>query len=175
MTIETQPLQHMFDLGDLTQTGSEVVVEASDEALAGLAAWAEVDAVESFKALVTLRRVAQNRYSYAADLAADVVQACVVTLEPVESHIARHIERELQWVARAPSQEGELTLSAGDDDVPETITSLHYDLTAPLLEEFSLAIDPYPRKQGAAFAPPKALETLPESPFAVLKALKGKE
>lgn len=175
MNTTPAPLQHFYDLGDLTPTGSDVVVEAAPEVLPDLAHWLGVDKIESFKAIVTLRRLGQTRFGFIADLAGDVVQACVVTLDPVESHIARHIERELHWVKTAPVTEGELTLSAGDEDVPETILSLQYDLAAPLLEEFILAIDPYPRKEGAAFAPPPEAQSVPESPFAVLKALKGKE
>lgn len=174
MRTETPPLQHIFDLGDLTQSGSEVMVQAAAETLPGLAHWVGVDKVKGFQAKVQLRRLSSNHFALAADLDADVVQACVVTLEPVESHISRHIERELHFSPRAPVEEGELTLSAGDDDVPEQISSLDYDLATPLLEEFVLAIDPYPRKEGAAFTPPEDQESAPESPFAVLKALKDR-
>ena len=44
----------------------------------------------------------------------------------------------------------------------------------PLLEEFVLAIDPYPRAPGVEFAAPVDAEPRPESPFAVLKALKDR-
>ena len=50
---------------------------------------------------------------------------------------------------------GELSPAAGGDDVPEEIDSTRYDLVAPLLEEFSLAIDPYPRAPGVAFDVPQ--------------------
>jgi len=60
-----------------------------------------------------------------------------------------------------------------EDDVPEEISSLHYDLAAPLVEELVLAIDPYPRAPGVEFAPPEDGEQAPESPFAVLKGLKS--
>ena len=171
----TAPLQHLFDLGDLSQAGSEIVVEAGAEALAGLAGWLGVDKVRRLRALVNLKRLGSNRFAFAADLEADVVQACVVTLEPVESHIARPVVRELHLAPKMPDEAGELTLSAGDDDAPETITSLDYDLAVPLLEDLVLAIDPYPRKEGAAFAPLTDPESAPESPFAVLKALKDRE
>jgi hypothetical protein len=66
-----------------------------------------------------------------------------------------------------------VVLDAGGEDEPEEIESLHYDLAAPALEEYSLALDPYPRSPGAEFSlgtePPQ--ET--DSPFAVLKGLKG--
>lgn len=166
------PLQHNFDLGDLSQAGSVVDVAAGDAELARIAEWAGVDAVSRFQAAVNLRRLSQSRFQFDADLDADIVQSCVVTLEPVPSHITRHIARELHLASRMPAEEGELTLSAGDDEVPEIITSLDYDLAAPLLEEFALAIDPYPRKEGAAFAPPEEPKDAAESPFAVLKSLK---
>lgn len=174
MKTEPAPLEHFYDLGDLTQAGSDVRVEAAPETLPGLAAWAEVEAVKAFSAKVQMKRLGSNRFFFAADLDVDLVQACVVTLEPVESHISRHLERELQLAPKMPDAAGELTLSAGDEDVPETITNLNYDLAAPLLEEFSLAIDPYPRKEGAAFTPPQGAESAKESPFAVLKALKDR-
>ncbi len=166
------PLQHMFDLGDVSQAGAAVTVEAGKDDLPRIAAWAGVEAVKSFRGSVDLRRIAVTRFGLEADLEAEIVQNCVVTLEPVTSRIARHIDRELHLVQRAPVDEGELSLAAGDDDVPETITSLDFDLAAPLLEELVLAIDPYPRKPGVAFAPPPEAEEPPESPFAVLKSLK---
>jgi uncharacterized metal-binding protein YceD (DUF177 family) len=168
------PLQHIFDLGGLSQAGAEVTVKAKAEELPGLAEWAGVDSVKRFMATVSLRRLSQSRFSFEAELTADVVQACVVTLEPVESRISRHITRELQLAPRLPPEAGELTLSAGDDDVPETIASVDYDLAAPLLEEYVLAIDPYPRKAGAAYNPPTEPEASQSSPFAVLKALKDR-
>ena len=50
-----------------------------------------------------------------------------------------------------------------------------YDLAAPLLEEFLLALDPYPRAPGVVFESPETGEVPPPNPFAVLKALKGKD
>jgi len=166
------PLLRRFDLGDLSQAGSEVTVAADGDELARLATWAGVDAVRSFRATVSLRRISQTCFDFEADLDADIVQSCVVTLEPVQSHVARHVSRELLLAPDARPAAGELTLSAGDDDVPEAIDSLDYDLAAPLLEELVLAIDPYPRKAGAAFERPQEPGAAPDSPFAVLKTLK---
>jgi len=168
------PLQHHFDLGGLGQAETVVAVAAVAGQLPELARWAGVDAVSRFEATVTLRRLSQTRFSYEAELTADVVQACVVTLEPVPARISRTIARELQQAPRLPKEAGELTLSAGDDDVPETILGRDYDLAAPLLEEFVLAIDPYPRKAGVAFAPSDEGKETQQNPFAVLKTLKDR-
>jgi uncharacterized metal-binding protein YceD (DUF177 family) len=162
----------MFELGALSHAGNEVTVKAKGDELAQLALWAGVDAVRSFQAIVDLHRISQTQFGFEADLEAEVVQSCVVTLDPVESRITRHISRELHLAPRRQLEEGELTLAAGDDDVPETIASPDYDLAGPLLEEFVLAIDPYPRKAGVAFAPLPEPGEAQESPFAVLKTLK---
>jgi len=178
MTLNEPPLRHMFELGGLSQAGAVVVIEADPQQRAGLAEWAGVDSVERLVGTVTLRRLSQTRFSYEADLSADVTQSCVVTLEPVAGHISRAIARELQLAPRLPPDlqqtAVELTLSAGDDDVPETLTNLNYDLAAPLLEEFVLGIDPYPRKEGAALALPAEPEVPQSSPFGALKALKNR-
>ena len=165
------PVHHFFDLGDLSQAGSRITVAAKGDDLVRLAQWAGVAQVRVFGADVELRRLSQSRFMFEADLEADIVQNCVVTLEPVAAHIGRHIVRELHFSAHPHAQSGELTLSAGDEEVPEEITSLDYDLAGPLLEEFVLAIDPYPRKEGADFDPPTQEVGPPESPFAVLKRL----
>jgi uncharacterized metal-binding protein YceD (DUF177 family) len=171
-TAPALPIRHVFDLGDLSQAGSTVTVTAKGDELARLAKWAGLDAVRAFGGNITLSRLSQSRFVLEADLEADIVQSCVVTLEPLETHISRHIARELHFVRHADPGRGELTLAAGDDEVPETINTLDYDLAAPLLEEFVLAIDPYPRKEGAAFAPLEVPEEAPENPFGVLKKLK---
>src|SRR5262249_55187485 len=101
-------------------------------------------------------------------------QACVVSLEPLVAPIAREFTRELHVTpARAQVQEKDVIVSPAEDEIPEEIESLHYDLAGPLVEEFLLAIDPYPRRSGVEFAPPEAALGRPESPFAVLKGLKS--
>lgn len=184
---EKPPFEHFYDLHDLTEAGSDVRIAATAEQRAALAAWVEVDAVESFEAIVTLVKRSPTRFSYDAKLTADVVQACVVTLEPVHSHIETTVTRALHLnvVRRGGRHERSdsdylppaLTAKPDGDDLPEEITNPHYDLAAPLLEEFSLSIDPYPRAPGVEFrsAPESGPESgKPESPFAVLGKLKIK-
>ena len=178
MTSETPPFQELYDLGDLGRGTAEMRVHASGDELARIAEWAGILAVDSFTAEITLRKHAANSFSLDADLSADVVQECVVTLEPVRGHIARRVHRELhlsQALRHRSDTSVALSQHAGEDDVPEEIDSLEYDLAAPLLEEFSLALDPYPRAPGVEFAAPEPEEAdeKPESPFAVLKNLKN--
>ena len=73
-----------------------------------------------------------------------------------------------RWAAPA----AEVDLDLPDEEEPEEIESLHYDLAGPLLEEFLLALDPYPRRPGAEFTPQTEPSDGSLSPFAALKALK---
>jgi uncharacterized metal-binding protein YceD (DUF177 family) len=173
------PFEHHYDFGRLPAAGADIGLEAKGEELERIAAWAEICAVESFGARIRLHKQASNRFAIDAELEADIVQNCVVTLEPVKSHISRTIHRELHLSAHIrlkPNETIPLGAGAGDDDEPEEIESPVYDLAAPLLEEFSLAIDPYPRSPGVEFAAPAAEAAEPprENPFAVLKALKDR-
>jgi hypothetical protein len=65
-----------------------------------------------------------------------------------------------------------LVLDTDQEEGPEEIDSLHLDLATPVLEEFALSLDPYPRRPGVEFAPESPDSEPPESPFAVLKGLK---
>ncbi|HEV2560705.1 MAG TPA: hypothetical protein VGT78_01060 [Rhizomicrobium sp.] len=171
---DAPPIERIYDLTKLSEAGDEIQIKASGDDLTRLAQWAELLRVERFESSVSLRKISPTRFAYDAVLTADIVQACVVTLEPVRSHIARSFARELHYTPKRHAEpEMVLTLAAGDEDAPDEIASTRYDLAGPLLEEFSLSIDPYPRAPGVAFALPVEEEPKPESPFAVLKRLKG--
>jgi hypothetical protein len=171
------PFEHFYDLGDLGRAGAEVSISLSEQERARLARWANIDAVDSFEAQLSLKKHSATRYALLAKLDASIIQSCVVTLEPVRSRIEREIARDLLLaspVRRALPKEALPPLPSVEDDLTEEIDSLTYDLAAPLLEEFSLAIDPYPRAPGVAFEPPGNGPERAEGPFAALKALKGK-
>jgi hypothetical protein len=170
------PLERIYDLSDLSVAGTEVTIDAKPEQRAKIAAWLEVESVEKFVGVIALRKLSMNRYRYEAVLKCHLTQSSVVTLEPLQTRIEERFSRELHVAYRsrhAPEPDRELTLSAADDDAPEEIESPHYDLAAPLLEELSLALDPYPRAGDESFSLPDAPQAKPDSPFAVLKKLKG--
>jgi len=177
MESDDRPFEYEYDLGDLGRNGAEIVLAADADARARIAAWADIPKVEAFGATVHLRKHSANRFALDADLVADVVQDCVVTLEPVKGRIEKHVHRELHLahqIRHRPNEVIPLGAGAGDDEVPEEIESLEYDVAGPLLEEFALALDPYPRAPGVEFAAPAEAEPVRENPFAVLKNLKNR-
>lgn len=171
------PFERIYDLNRLSDAGFETTIELGPEERRKLAEWVEVADVGRFVGRISLRRLSASRFGYSAHLEAEITQTCAVTLEPVSSKQCMDFDRILQLVPqarRATDTHVELSPAAGDDEVPEEIESSRYDLAAPLLEEFSLAIDPYPRAPGASFEAPREEGEAPDNPFAVLKTLKSK-
>jgi hypothetical protein len=165
-----------YNLGRLGNAGDQVLIEAGEAECAAIAQLAQILSVPRFVADVTLSKLGATRYQLDYRLEADVVQACVVTLEPVAGSVARNFRRELHFIgtgARRPA-DADLDLSGGDEEEPEEIESLHYDLAGPALEEFLLGLEPYPRRPGVEFDPSQVGDPPPESPFAVLKSLKSR-
>lgn len=178
---EGLPLSHIYNLARLGNAGDEVRFAADAAQRTALAKWSGPVSVEAFEIRVEIKKLAPNRFGLAFHLNADVTQACVVTLEPVVGHMDKTFTRELVFVGpsrpknpgrETPESVPDLVLESDLEEGPEEIDSLHLDLAVPVLEEFALSLDPYPRKPGVEFVPKKPDSQAPESPFAVLKSLK---
>ena len=164
-----------YNLGRLGAVGDEVRIEASEAERADIAVLAGALSLERFAATVVLKKEGSAKYLLAYTLEAEVTQACVVTLEPVPSRIERGFRRELHFRGtgrHATAMPSTLEISPDENDEVEEIENLHFDLAVPLLEEFLLALDPYPRRPGVEFDPGDEAKARPESPFAALKSLK---
>ncbi|MFA6280765.1 MAG: DUF177 domain-containing protein [Bdellovibrionales bacterium] len=111
-------------------------------------------------------------------LRAEVVQACVVTLEPVPEKVDVRID-----VLFAPSHlikedhEGGLA-DLGEADPPEPIVGGMIDLGELAAQNLATALDPYPRKEGAALGVVEVVgkeeDSVVRKPFTVLEGLKNK-
>jgi uncharacterized metal-binding protein YceD (DUF177 family) len=97
-------------------------------------------------------------------LEADVVQACVVSLEPVPARLRQPIERRYRRSAAPPAgperfqPTGAIDLDDGEDIEP--VSGREIDLGEAFAEELGLSLDPYPRALGAA-----AIEATPLAPY----------
>jgi uncharacterized metal-binding protein YceD (DUF177 family) len=105
-------------------------------------------------------------------LRARAVQACVVTLDPVEAVVDETITRRYLADVAAPSGETEVPEDVDSEPLPDAV-----DLKAVAAEALMLALPLYPRSPGAALAVPDAEPDAdrPPKPFAVLGALASRK
>ena len=81
-------------------------------------------------------------------LEADVLQQCVVTLEPVENHIECNIEA--LYMPLELAGDGAGSPDPNDPDI-EVIIDGQIDLGELCAQHLGIALDPYPRKPGLDF------------------------
>jgi uncharacterized metal-binding protein YceD (DUF177 family) len=175
------PYTYHFDLASVSERGEEIILTPTPAERAALASWLGALSLDSFEAKVRIARSGMGRYTYEAEFAAGVTQACVITLEPVSSTLEGEFQRSFLVEPKATAARREalgqprsrkIEVLAAADDEPELIAGSEIDLAAPILEELALALDPYPRAPGAEL-PAKDEPAAPgDSPFAVLGKLK---
>ena len=123
-------------------------IAASEEERQALSRRFGLLSLDRLEASVRLRR-SGIFYQLKADWQADVVQTCVVTLEPVASHLAEPLAERY-----GPSdRETELDLDP-EADAPEPIEDGVIDVGEAVAQALSLAIDPHPRKSGTTIEIP---------------------
>lgn len=151
-----------------------LTLEATPEQRAALAARLGAIEIRSLAAAIRVVRAGAARLRVDIDYRADVVQCCVVTLEPVpatiEESFTQAFLRETRPSDGAAGANDEVRIDPGEE--AETIEEDHLDVGELLAQCLSLALDPYPRKQGASFAGFNTDEGAP-SPFAALGGIES--
>ncbi len=157
---------------DIPDTGLHIEIEAPAEIRAAVAELASLRDLPQLSAAFDLTRQGAGLHVLGL-VNARVGQTCVVSLEPIESEVDEAID--LQFVPGSGDAlpVGSRKRELGGDETPEPIIDGKVDLGALAIEFLILGIDPYPRKAGAEFAPPK-VENPGEHPFAALAALKNR-
>jgi uncharacterized metal-binding protein YceD (DUF177 family) len=145
-------------------------ISANAEERAALAERFEIVAIDRLEADFTLRRAGTGVIHVKGRVQGDVVQSCVVTLEPVPDKIEEEFAADFAAEADRPADDEEIDFEAADP--PEPIRNGHIDLGELAAEQLSLALDPYPRAPGAALPQGSAAgqpEAPPVNPFSILK------
>lgn len=164
----------------VSTAGTERTIEANPAERAALATRFDLFAIDSLTARVKLRRIRGEFIRVTGDLVADVVQRCVVTLEPVPQHVDDSFEALFAPDHLIPKEEEEIEVSfatGAEEDAPEPMDNGSIDIGELVAQHLSLALDPYPRKPGVAFEEiddpyePEPEEEKP-NPFAKLASLK---
>lgn len=165
-------LSHLDDGEERTES-----VSATAEECAALARRFGLEAVERIEAKVRLVRRGTQILAQ-AEVVADAVQTCVVSLDPVPAHLNFSIEQFYDPDVRESGEFDEL-LDVDDDDPPEPLVDDTVDVGELIAERFGLELDPYPRKPGATVDPRYLAPEQDEDseadrphPFAALKRLK---
>jgi uncharacterized metal-binding protein YceD (DUF177 family) len=151
-------------------------ITANAEECAGIAAFLDVLKLTDLRAEFRITRWRSRGLKLEGTLDTRVEQACVVTLEPVESTIHASFERRFLPADMIDPEGGteEVFVDPEGEDPPEPLTH-ELDLGEVVVEELALNLDPYPRKPGIAFEDKAATPAEPKAnPFAKLARLKPK-
>lgn len=151
----TSPVSFWANVARLPNKGMPVTIVATDRQRDELAATHGLEAVERYEAELLVAKWKRNGVRVVGQVTADIVQSCVVTLEPIPAHISEQIDslflpQDSKLGRLGFEGGGEILLDAEGDDAPETFSGDAIDVGALAEQIFGLAIDPYPRKAGAA-------------------------
>lgn len=164
-------LDWSYSISDIPETGLAAERRATPAARAEIAAALDLLACNRLETRYEVKPLSQGWYLLVGTLEADVTQSCVVTLEPVESHLVEPLEVEFRPGLPAGVAEFD-ALEARDI---EPLEGGAIPLGRIVYEHLASAIDPYPRKEGVVLEQPSGGSKDAEegaNPFAILKQLK---
>lgn len=177
-------IERIVDLDKMGNQGAALEIVASDNERAALAKRFGFLDLPAFSARVTIDRRPGGQVIVEGRLRGRLVQACVLSLEPVPQDLDdafRLVFKEDAVDERDP-ESGEAVVSA-QADAPEPLTGNMLDVGEIVAEQLSLTAEPYPRRPGVKLEDvmPKlrnsGRRSVPEQrrhPFAGLAALRDK-
>lgn len=168
-------------VAQIPDTGLHRKLEASAAERQAMAELAGVREVLSAQADLDVVPKSGGRVQVTGLVRARIGQTCVVTLDPIESEIEEDVD--LVFAPEAEVRKMADLIEEGQDDAeppevidpPEAIVNGIIDLGRIATDALFLAIDPYPRKEGAVFEAEVAALDPEDHPFAALKVLQGKK
>jgi uncharacterized metal-binding protein YceD (DUF177 family) len=176
MNIERNPeleLSRRLRLDRVPPAGMTLDIAADEKEREALARRFGVLAIPDLTADVTVHAERGGAWRVDGRLRATVVQACGITLEPVEQHIDESFTVRFSDQMEAVDRDtGELVV---DVEAPEPLDGDSLDLGDVVADELGVAIDPFPRKPGAQLGdilPAASATSAEDSPFAALAGLR---
>ena len=159
-------------LDEIPARGLEIEIEADPAERAALARRFGLQAIDRLAARVRLERVRGGRLVHlAADLEAEVIQTCVVTLDPVPARIAAQFE--VLYDPAAGPQPREVVIEGGEVEI-EPLEGNVIDVGEAVAEELALSLDPYPRAPGVSVEGAETGGAEGNRPFEILARFKAK-
>jgi len=161
---------------EIPERGLNTSRSASASDLAELGDILELLSLDKLSATYRIEPLRQGRYLLAGTVDADVTQTCVVTLEPLKSHVHEAFEVEFWPTDQMETADGQSSEEEVDPEARdvEPIEDGRIAVGRIVAETLATAIDPYPRKPDASFdwTDEKARADGNPNPFAVLAKLK---
>jgi len=172
-----RPWSAQITIDEIPETGRRIALSADAHVRGELAKLAGLRDLPCLEAVFEVTRHGAAGLRVQGDVTATIGQTCVVTLEPLSTEVAEHVDLVFMPSGGAAAGQGERrsVLVADNDDVPETMNNGAADLGAVATEFLLLGIDPYPRKPGVRFDAPAVAKDPSAHPFAALAALKKGE
>ena len=155
---------------DVPDEGRHFALVADSETRAGIARVAGLRDLPRLEADFEVTRQRGDGLRVVGRVSATVGQTCVVSLEPLANEIEEDVDllfmpKSAADPAAAKSESGSQAETKWDE--PEALVGGVVDLGVIATEFLILGLDPYPRKPGVVFEPPKDVKT-DGGPFAAL-------
>ena len=158
------------DLGALGRTGKTFRLSADDEARVRIARRLKIPAVQRLEGEIALA-ASKTAVTAKGTVRATLTRECVSSLEEMTEEVDDAFEVEFPRAAPEEAVGGE------DADIwnePEIHEGDSFDAGELLVQQLSLAMDPFPRKPGAASLAEAYGRDADASPFADLRGKLGK-
>jgi uncharacterized metal-binding protein YceD (DUF177 family) len=148
---EKSEIEKIVDIERLGASGSTALeIAANDTERAALAKRFGFLGLPAFSARVTVDRRPGGRVVVEGRLRGKIVQACILTLDPVTQDIDEtfRIVFKRDLTEERDPESGEALVSP-QADAPEPLSGNMLDVGEIVAEQLSLSADPYPRRPGA--------------------------
>lgn len=167
---------HRIRVSDIPSAGKTIRLVTDAKTLADLAHQLGIQAVENLCADIELLPAKGRTIRMRGSVDGDVVQICIVTLEPVRQSVSEKFDVVfLPEEAGKNSDQKTVLLDPLEDEDSETYQDGMLDLGRIVAEHLALGIDPYPRAPATDFPGHIEDDTSDRvSPFEGLKSLKDK-
>ncbi|MEX0346825.1 MAG: DUF177 domain-containing protein [Rhizobiaceae bacterium] len=173
-------VSHPVQVTSIPKAGKSVHILADETQRLALAQAHNLERVSRFEAELQITPWRLDGVRVRGRVKASIVQLCVVSLDPIASELDEPVDLTLVAGEGKSAQpdlaEAEIVLDPEGPDEPDAIIGGMVDAGAIAEEFFAIAIDPYPRKDGASVdhqAPGEIDDNIP-GPFAKLAELKPK-
>lgn len=158
-----QEWSHFYDIQDIEHGEAQVTIEPDEEERQDMARRLNIPAVSKVVADLTLQQASGgNNIHVMGEFKASVTLKCAVTLEEFEVELSEPIEgwfadkqRTVSFAAakrdkEAASSRGEVEMMDEHED-PEPVIDGAIDLGELVTQHISLALPPYPKKEGVQY------------------------